>query len=158
MNDYSLQHIFTYTGVLANPPEVIGPVPEGVRVNFYVVGGDIAGPGWQGKAMRGKLRPAGGDWVTVRSDGVALLDVRTTFEMEDGALIYVTYPGVADFGPGGQEKFVRGEMPPVLKLHISPRFHTSHPEYQWLNRLHCLGIGEYHPEKNEARYDIYAVR
>ena len=35
MNDYKLEHIFSYTGLLVNPPEVIGPVPEGIRVNFY---------------------------------------------------------------------------------------------------------------------------
>src|SRR5262245_48504629 len=75
MNDYKLEHVFSYTGLLANPPEVIGPVPEGIRVNFYAAGGKITGPN-----VRGKLRPAGGDWVIVRKDGVAYLNVRTTFE------------------------------------------------------------------------------
>lgn len=38
---YKLEHILSYTGMLASPPEVIGPVPEGIRVNFYTIGGDI---------------------------------------------------------------------------------------------------------------------
>ena len=56
MNDYRLDHIFTYTGRLASPPEVIGPLSEGIRVNFYSVGGEMIGPN-----LRGKLRPVGGD-------------------------------------------------------------------------------------------------
>jgi hypothetical protein len=42
MIDYRLDHIMTYTATLA-PSEIIGPVPEGVRVNFYVTGGVISG-------------------------------------------------------------------------------------------------------------------
>jgi Protein of unknown function (DUF3237) len=45
-----------------------------------------------------------------------------------------------------------------VQIRISPRFFTSHPEYLWLNRLHCLGVGEYRPATNDAKYDVYAVR
>src|SRR5262245_64944808 len=103
MNEYSLEHILSYTGRLVNPPEVIGPAPEGLRVNFYSTGGEITGP-----RLRGTLRPVGGDWVTVRKDGVAYLDVRTTFETHDGAPILLTYLGVIDFGDDGYERFLRG--------------------------------------------------
>lgn len=152
MIDYKLEHIFSYTGTLASP-EVIGSFPEGIRVNFYSTGGEITGP-----RLRGKIRPVGGDWVTVRKDGVALLDVRTTFETHDGALILVTYQGVVDLGEDGHDRFLRGDMPPVAQLRISPRFLTSHPEYLWLNRLYCIGVGEYRAAASEASYDVYAVR
>jgi hypothetical protein len=152
MIDYKLEHIFSYTGALASPPEMIGPVPEGIRVNFYSSGGEITGP-----KVRGTIRPVGGDWVTMRRDGVAFLDVRATFETHDGALILVTYQGLADFGEDGHDKFLRGELPPVVQIRTSPRFVTSHPEYLWLNRLHCLGVGEYRAAANEASYDVYAV-
>jgi hypothetical protein len=158
MNEFALEHIFSYTGTLADPPEVIGHLPEGLRVNFYSTGGEMTGPGWNGKGIRGRVRPVGGDWVTVRNDGIGLLDVRTTFETHDGALILVSYQGLVDFGEDGQEKFARGEFPPCVKLRTSPRFSTSHPEYLWLNRLHCVGIGEYRPAENAARYDVYMVR
>ena len=153
MNDYQLEHICSYTGRLASPPEVIGPAPEGIRVNFYSAGGEITGP-----KIRDKVRPVGGDWVTVRRDGVAYLDVRSTFETHDGALILVTYQGVVDFGDEGHDKFLRGEMPPVVRLRTAPRFVTSHREYVWFNRLFCVGIGEYRAASNEATYDVYAVR
>ena len=99
MIDYSLEHIFTFSATLINPPEMIGPVPEGLRVNFYVSDGEVTGP-----AIQGKIRPVGGDWITLRRDGVALLDVRATLETGDGALILMTYPGVIDLGPEGGEK------------------------------------------------------
>ncbi len=153
MIDYQLEHIFSYTGTLANPPEFIGPMPEGIRVNFYSSGGEV-----KGARIRGKIRAVGGDWVTVRRDGVALLDVRATFQTHDGALILVTYTGTIDFGADGHDKFLRCDLPPVAQIRTSPRFLTSHPDYAWLNRLHCLGIGEYCSTNNEAKYDVYAVR
>lgn len=152
MNDYKLEHLFSYTGMLA-APEVIGPLPEGLRVNFYSTGGEITGP-----RVRGKLRPVGGDWVTVRRDGVALLDVRTTFETDDEVPILVMYQGVLDFGVDGYEKFANGDLPSIARIRISPRFSTSHPEYAWMNRVHCLGIGAYRVETNSATYDVYAVQ
>ena len=153
MISYKIEHIMSYSGTLADPPEVIGPVPEGVRVNFYSTGGDIEGP-----AIRGKVRGVGGDWLTVRRDGVAVLDVRTTFETHDGGLILVTYSGLIDFGEEGYEKFLRGDMPEKAEIRSTPRFVTSHPDYVWLNRLLCFGVGEYRASTNTARYDVYAVR
>ena len=153
MIDYKVDHILSYNGSLASPPEIIGPVPEGIRVNFYTTGGEITGA-----RIRGRLRPVGGDWMTVRRDGVAILDVRTTFETHDGALILVTYPGLIDLGEDGYEKFLRGEMPAAAQIRTSPRFVTSHPEYVWLNRLHCIGVGDYDAATNDARYDVYAIR
>jgi hypothetical protein len=88
--DYSLEHIFSYSAILKNPPEIIGPVPEGIRANFYVTGGEVKGP-----KLNGKILPVGGDWLTIRPDGVGILDVRATFETNDGALIYTTLLGSA---------------------------------------------------------------
>jgi hypothetical protein len=153
MNPYTLEHIFSYRGTLASPPEAIGEMPEGIRVTFYSTGGEITGP-----KLRGRLKPVGGDWMTVRRDGTAVMDVRTTFETHDGALILVTYQGIADLGEAGYERFLRGELPPTVNLRMSPRFVTSHPQYLWLNRLFCFGVGEYHAASNDARYDVYMVR
>jgi len=152
MFDYSLEHIFSYTATLA-PPEVVGPVPEGIRANFHVTGGDVKGP-----KVYGKLRPVGADWLLLRTDGVGILDVRATIETREEALIYVAYSGVGDVGEDGYDRFLRGELPPTVQLRVVPRFLTAHPDYQWLNRLQCLGIGEFNAERVEASYDVYAVR
>ena len=152
MIDYRLEHLFSYNAFLAT--EIIGPVAEGVRVNFYVTSGEISGP-----KLRGKLKPVGGDWLTLRPDGIGILDVRATFETDDGALIYTAYSGVADLGEDGYQRFLGGEPPPSgLPLRIVPRYQTADPRYAWLNRLQCVGIGQLFMERSEVRYDIYAVR
>ena len=45
-----------------------------------------------------------------------------------------------------------------MPIHISPRFATSHPDYLWLNRVHCLGVGATNLATNSVAYDVYAVR
>ncbi len=54
MFDYELEHILSYSVTLA-PPEVIGPVPEGIRANFYATAGEVKGP-----KVYGKFRLVGG--------------------------------------------------------------------------------------------------
>jgi hypothetical protein len=36
-------------------------------------------------------------------------------------------------------------------------FHTAHPDYGWLNRLHCLGVTQFGAERCELTCDVYAV-
>ena len=132
---------------------MIGEVPEGVRVKGYFTGGNITGP-----TVFGKLRPVGGDWLTVRRDGVGIIDVKTTAETNDGALLYITYSGIIDFGPTGYTDFLAGK-PPVngIALRTNPKVSTSHPNYVWLNRLHCFGVGGAFLDRSEVAYDVYAV-
>lgn len=150
--NYQLEHIFSF-GATLESPEVIGPVAEGIRANFYCIGGEVTGP-----KLQGKTRPVGGDWLTVRTDGVVILDVKTTLESNDGALIAISYSGVADMGSDGHQNFLEGKLPARLKLYTVPRCQTAHPDYLWLNRIQCLGIGEVDLERSYVSYDIYAVR
>ena len=147
-----LELVCSYTGTL-QAPEVIGPVAEGIRVNFYVTGGHLEGPG-----MKGHLRPVGGDWLTVRRDGVGVLDVRATIEMDDGALVDVAYRGLGDLGPDGYDKFQRGELPATLPLRTCPILRSAHPNYQWLQRELFIGFGAADFSRLEVAYDLYAVR
>jgi len=151
--DYQLEHLFSYH-INVTLPEMVGAVPEGMRLNFYITGGEITGP-----KVVGKVRPTGADWVKVRRDGIGLIDVRATFETHDGALIYVTVDGTTDLGENGYEKIVAG-VPPMgaTRFRTLPRFQTEHPQYTWINRLHCLGIGEAHFDRFHVGYDVYAVR
>lgn len=146
-----LEWLFGYSATL-QPPEVIGPVPEGIRVNFHVTGGRVQG------GVVGTLRPVGGDWFTLRRDGIGELDVRATLETADGALIYMAYRGIADMGPQGYEEFLAGTTPPTIPLYTSPVLRTSAPAYEWLQRVHLVGVGVADLAKLEVAYDIYAVR
>ena len=153
MYEYSLEHILTMKAALHNPPEVIGPTPEGLRLNLYIAGGEVSGP-----RINGKVLPVGADWLTVRSDGVGVLDIRATLETDDGALIYVAYQGMADAGEDGYQKFLDGNIPPRVPIRGAPRFQTSHPDYLWLNRIQCLNVGEADLEKWIVGYDMYTFR
>lgn len=152
--DYQMDYLFSYRIRFQMPPEVIGPTPEGLRVNFYFEGGEISGP-----RLQGKILPVGGDWLILREDGVALLDLRTTFQAEDGALIYAPFTAVLDLGEDGYQTLLRGEYAPDgTPFRSAPRYETAHPDYLWLNRLQCVGMGQVFPSLGEARCDVYAVR
>ena len=153
MHDYTLEHICSINAGLQNPPEVIGPTPDGLRLNIYITGGEVVGP-----RLNGKVLPVGADWLTIRSDGVGILDIRATLETDDGALIYVAYQGMADAGEDGYQKFISGDMPARVPIRGAPRFHTSHPDYLWLNRIQCLNVGEADLEQWAVSYDLYTFR
>lgn len=152
MPNYRPEYIFSYTAQVRLPPEVIGPTPDGIRANFYVTGGEVDGP-----KLRGSIEPVGADWLLIRRDGVAILDVRATIKTHDGALIYVPYNGVADLGADGYEAFLRGDLPQRGVIRAVPRFQTSHPSYLWLNRLQCLNVGDVDLSTGLVRYDVYAA-
>jgi hypothetical protein len=147
-----LEYVMSYNATLA-AAEVIGPLPEGVRVNFYVTDGLFEGPN-----VRGRLLPVGGDWLTIRTDGIGVLDVRATLETDDKALIYISYTGVLDLGPEGHARFLEGKLPPYIPLRVSSRLHTAHPKYQWMNRHQYVQFGEADVEALTVRYDVYRMK
>lgn len=149
---YEMKHVTSYVATLSEP-EIIGPVAEGLRLNIYVTGGEAFGP-----KIKGRVLPVGADWLTIRTDGVGVINVRATFETDDGALIYAYYTGLADMGPDGYKAFLEGAPPPEsINLRIRPNFQTAHPEYQWVNRAFCVGIGKVFLAKGEASYDVYQI-
>ncbi|MGH7819320.1 MAG: DUF3237 domain-containing protein [Candidatus Binatia bacterium] len=152
MIGYELEHVLSYRARLRRP-QVIGRVAEGIRVFFPVDEGEVTGP-----RVYGRLLPGGGDWLTVRTDGVQILDVRGTLETDDGAILYAAYTGVGDLGEDGYEKFLRGERPSTIRLRASGRFLAGDPRYAWLNRVQCLNVGEADTARAEVRYDVYAVK
>ena len=150
---YSLDYLLSYNATL-DPPEIIGPTPDGLRLNIYITGGEVSGP-----KIQGKILPVGGDWFTLRPDGIGVLDVRATMKTDDGALIYVSYHGITDLGEDAYDKFLKGETTPQERyVRCNPKLSTAHPNYIWLNRLFCLGIGKLSADLSEIIYDMYAVR
>ena len=158
MLEFSLDHLCSYHVELADS-EFIGPVPEGLKINFYIVGGRVEGP-----KLNGILLPVGGDWLTIRTDGVGILDVRATMKTDDGAKISLDYTGLVDFGEDAYELFLKGERPPVVtRLRTAPRMLTAHPSYLWVNRIQCLGIGTSIPKEtgpgiSGVKFDLYEVQ
>jgi hypothetical protein len=63
VSDAKMAHLFSYRVGLKIPPEMIGPVPEGIRVNIYLTGGEV-----NGARCKGKLLPVGADWLVIRKE------------------------------------------------------------------------------------------
>lgn len=137
---------------LSQPPEIIGETPEGLRVNWFLQGGEVYGP-----KLNATICPHGGDWMTIRSDGIGVVGIRATLETPEKALIYTTYSGVFDLGEEGYQNFLNKRWPNAPPLRSTPRFLTEHPKYKWLNRLQCIGIGEVNMSDLLVIYDLYAL-
>ena len=72
--------------------QVIGQTPFGERTTYIVAEDSFSGP-----KLRGRILAGGGDWFVRGAQDLARLDVRKTFETDDGALIHVTYTGLYKF-------------------------------------------------------------
>lgn len=149
--DYELRFFATIT--IAGRLEVIGETPDGYRVNFLVERGTVTGPGIDGVVQRG-----GGDWMRVRRDGVASLEIRATCETSDGAVIGYGAGGVLDLGPGGYAQVATGRLSGYPAFYATPTFLTAHSRWQWLNRVQAFGIGRVMMEERRVEYDIYLPR
>jgi hypothetical protein len=143
--------LFSYLLVELAEIQMIGQLPEGARGNFI----NGAGVELRGERVSGRMLSYGGDWLTVRPDGVGLLDVRNVIETVEGARILYRYSGVADFGQDGYERFLAGD-PVVAPLRGAPRMSTGHPDFLWLNRLQCVVVGEINPAA-PSPMEVYAL-
>jgi len=101
----------------------VGLTPRGRVFIFPILGGSF-----EGDRVRGRVLAGGADWATATDDGAFELDLRATLETDDGALIYLTFTGVRD----DARQYLR----------TLPRFETAAPQYDFLNRLLAVGIGE----------------
>ncbi len=84
------------------------------------------------------------------------LDVRATFETDDGALIYVQYYGVQKDDPNRVRVRTTRETEYGERYFMTaPRFETGDERYAWLNDLVCVGEGKRLTES--VAYRVYAV-
>ncbi|HVY41251.1 MAG TPA: DUF3237 domain-containing protein [Polyangia bacterium] len=119
------------------PPQKLGGGAHGARLIYSITGGRF-----EGDRLRGRVLAGGDDWTITRADGVIELDLRTTLETDDGALIYMTFDGLRDDqAPGG------------AYFRTVPRFQTASPKFEFLNRLLAVGRGEITGEGPVHRID-----
>jgi hypothetical protein len=148
-----LEHLVHATVPLASEPEVIGQTPLGFCMNWYPTGGTLDGP-----ALTASVIPGGEHQTLVRPDGIGVVTASVSIRTHDGMLISLHHSGTTDFGVDWAERSRSATWPSVLPVRTTIRLLTSAPKYQWLNRLHCLSIGEVRPHEDLYSYDMYAVR
>ncbi|MEX5720835.1 DUF3237 domain-containing protein [Geodermatophilus maliterrae] len=148
-----LEHLVHVRVPLAGEPEVIGETPAGFLVNWYPVSGTLDGP-----AFRASVIPGGEHQTIVRPDGIGVLSASVSIRTRDGVLIALRHSGTVDYGEDWATRLGAGKWPPALPVRTYIRLLTSAGQYRWLNRLHCLSVGEVRPHEDLYSYDMYAVR
>jgi hypothetical protein len=146
-----LEYLMTYRADL-KPPVNVGAGPAGSRQIFDVTGGSLEGP-----RLKGRLQPSGADWMLMGPDGVGRLDVRGTFETDDGAHIYVQYHGVLVLNDKVAQALASGGELEYGDTYFftAPRFETGDERYAWLNSIVTIGEGRLLP--NAVEYRVYQV-
>lgn len=134
-------------------PQVIDDGPLGTRRIMYMKRGSFAGP-----RLKGQVLPGGGDWVLLRGDGVAKLDIRLTLRTDEDDLIYVSCDGILDIAPEVRRRIMAGEDVDASEYYFrtTPVFETGAERYRWLNRLVAVGVGRRTPTGMVT--DVFAVR
>jgi hypothetical protein len=143
-----LEYLMTYHADLKDP-QPIGKAQFGTRAVYDVTGGWFEGP-----RLKGKLLPSGGDWILIDDEGVGRLDVRATFEADDGALIYVQYYGIVIIDLEEAAKGLETRFGETYFM-TQPRFETGDERYKWLNNIVVVGEGRSIP--NAVEYKLYQL-
>ena len=87
---------------------------------------------FEGERLRGTMTgKAGADWLTVDDEGHATMDIRALLLTDDGAHVYVTLDGRADWSQG----LGRGAV------YSSARLESGDERYQWVNHLPLVAKG-----------------
>ena len=124
--------------MVLSAPEPIGPGPHGNRLVIRVLEGRIEGPHFKGVTL-----PSTSDWLLIRADGVAELNVRSSMKTDDGEAVYMEYRGLMHGTPEVMQAGFAGKpIPPSdLYFRMAAFFETASPKYDWLNRCVCVGNG-----------------
>jgi len=133
--------------------EVVGVTPDGLRINWHVTQGTFAGAGFDAVVL-----PGAADWMRIRRDGVAIVNVQACFETKAGARVFGSYSGIFDLGPDGYTRALRDDwatLPPVV---VTPTYATADPQLEWLNRAQCVGVGRVDMAALRVEFDVYVVR
>lgn len=117
---------------------------ETMAISPSFVIGEVTSARAEGERFSASLKGnASADWLTVSPEGYGTLDVKVTFETDDGALVYASYSGRLLFD--------------TMTAYAAPLFHTGDERYQWLNRIQAVAKGSF-PELGTLIYEMYELR
>ena len=137
---------------IALEKEVVGAVPDGLRIIWRFTEARFSGP-----ILKGAYLPGAADWMHIRPDGVAIVQVRGCIETPDGARIYTTYDGYLELGPDGYARARREEFDPWPPFVCAATYATADKDLGWLNRAKCLILGRVDMKALRVESDVYLV-
>jgi hypothetical protein len=153
IRDLKTEFLCELKAYLVKPYQMVGQGPHGTRMIAHTSGGTVKGP-----KLSGEVLPGPADWLLVRPDGAAQLDVRVTIRTDDGQLIYVQYRGISLIAPEVRQRIYKGESidPSEYYFRTTPIFETGAEKYRWLNQVISVGVGTL--GQNFVSYKIYVIR
>jgi hypothetical protein len=87
---------------------------------------------FEGARLRGTMiAKSGADWLTVDEHGRATIDIRVLLQTDDGAHVFVTLDGRAEWGDQ------LGQGP----IYSTARLESGDERYQWVNALPLVSKG-----------------
>lgn len=116
----------------------VGATPEGQRMDLHIQGS--TDPGGR---LAGRLE--GVDYLTIRTDGVARLDVRALLETDSG-VVAVRGRGIGNPLPGGE---VAGRL--------ALTFQTAAGDLAWLNRVLAVAVTRSNRAAGELSFIVSTV-
>lgn len=137
INSLPVEFLFHLHATL-DAPVVVPGGPHGTRVIVGINGGTVKGP-----KVNGTVAHLGADWLTLRADGTAQLDVRALVTTDDGVPIHMHYLGVMAPSADGP------------RIITAPLFEVGDERYTWLNGVQAIAIGS--TGTNSVDYDVYRV-
>ena len=138
--------------VTIDPAVEVGTTEGGRRRFIAITGGEIYGPRLQGTVLRG-----GGDWQTIRPEGLTNVEAHYFLKSTDGVVIEITNPGVRTATAEVAERLARGENvdPALYYFRTTPSFKVGQGRYDWLSRHVFVGRGIRRPD--HVVIDYYEV-
>lgn len=106
---------------------MLGPTSVGRRIIQEFSSVRLEGPKLRG-TMTGR---SGADWLTLDAEGHATMDIRALLLTDDGAHVFVTLDGRADWSEG----LGRGAV------FSTARLESGDERYQWVNHLPLVSKG-----------------
>ena len=143
-----------FTQVRCDVGEVLslGAAPMGERRVVALVGGEVVGPG-----LNGRIVPGGTDWQWNRSDHTLEIAAHYMIETAEGARIEVQSNGLRHGPPEVLARLTRGEDVPAHEYFFRTlmRFATGHAVYEHLNRVMALACGR--REARRVMLDVWQI-
>ena len=115
----------------------IGPAPDEVVFYYAIAWSTFEGPDLHLSAVS----KCGGEWCTMRGDGVMSLESKHVLRSQAGDLIYTTFSGVYDVGEDGYVDALDDSLASTANASLTVRFYTAAKDYRWLNRAQFMGVG-----------------
>jgi hypothetical protein len=132
--------------------EVVGVVADGYRIIWRFDEAPFVGPVFEGRFL-----PGAADWMRIRPDGVAIVQVQGCIETRSGARVYTSYGGYLELGQDGYARALRGDFDPWPPFVCAPTYATADKELEWLNRAQCLIVGRVDMKALTVESDAYFI-